>query len=659
MPIWRLPARTQQPKTPVYIAPTLQIGDGLRLFHRFDEGAGNTRNDSVGTNHAAEIGGAVTRVGPGLVSPFAVSFNQTTFLRITDNPQISFTGNLFGSIWFKLDASNSLDFPGIVAKWAAPDQRSFLLMYHKPLNRYVFQASANGVDALFVTANTFGAPATGVKHFIEFFVDINTHKIGIAVNRGSFDLADYPASNVFDSTADLEIGRLATSTDVIFGVADAFAMWDRRLSEANRDTNWNNGDGIEIISPVAKAGLDQTRMEQTTVLMDGSQSVGDGLTYSWEQLTGTSVVLDNPAIATPSFPAPDVATPETLTFRLTVTETDLDEAQDDVAIRIVPTGSNEWLSQTPQEAGIDPNVFYNTFDSMPSPCMIARFDKVIGSKGDVSLVGPTWSASKGLSALIAARQIQLGNIDYDDLIPDSDVPSSPEATLFQFLNMTSDYDLSPHAPGTHFAYNNSSVHHYISHIKDTFYSGVSSVQMYKDAYLTALSPEDAQSFAGFYSGWDEGLSMSTRDGLRVARLIQQRGIWDEVRILAESFMTGLWQQQIPDTATQSTDESDEFTNQAGTSDVLKDDWSLGHWYLTPEGIQGAVVAREYLAMYGKFGTSICVSRETGLIGASVNVGGDINDDPLTRIQATHFCAIINACSEVPETPTLAQLLNGD
>lgn len=661
MAIWRPPPRAQQPKKPVYIPPILGIGDGLISFWSLNESTGNPRVDSVGISDLSEQGGTVTRLVPGKVGD-AATFVQTNYLKIADNAPLSVTGSF--SIWAWVRRSSSLtNFnPGIIGKWAHTDQRSYTLRYDLTADRFNFTVSSDGTGG----ANAANiqhslAPSAGTWYFLQAYVDLDGDvmgfRIGTVSSIGSWETTPYTFAGVFNGTADFEVGRLGTSGDVFYGDIDAAGLSSRRLSDTNWNLLWNNGNGLELITPVAKAGYDQTRMELETVFLDGSQSFGDGLIYSWSQLSGTSVSLNNPTTPNPSFTAPDVSTPETLVFELTVVETDLDEASDQVSIRIVPTGSNEWLWYTPAEAGVDPDTFYPTFDSIPSPSMIARFDRVIGAKGDITLVGPTWSASKGLSALIAARQIQLGNIDYDDLIPDSDVPTSPEATLFQFLNMTSDYDLSPHAPGTHFAYNNASVHYYISHLKDTFYSGVSSVQMYQNAYLTALSPEDNQSFAGFYSGWDEGLSMSTRDALRVARLIQQRGIWNGVRILAESFMTGLWQQQIPDSATQSTDESDEFTNQSSTSDVMKDDWSLGHWYLTPDGIQ--VVTREYLAMYGKFGTSICISRETGIIGASVNVGGAVNDDALTRIQAVHFCAIIDATEESLGVSILAQLLGGD
>jgi hypothetical protein len=61
--------------------------------------------------------------------------------------------------------------------------------------------------------------------------------------------------------------------------------------------------------PVAQAGPDQTVQEGSPVLLDGSASYDpdiETLTYTWLQLHGSTVTLDNPHSATPRFTAPSV-----------------------------------------------------------------------------------------------------------------------------------------------------------------------------------------------------------------------------------------------------------------------------------------------------------------------------------------------------------------
>jgi hypothetical protein len=77
-------------------------------------------------------------------------------------------------------------------------------------------------------------------------------------------------------------------------------------------------------APLADAGADQTRNEQTLVTLQGSGSRdpdGDGLTYSWTQVGGVLVTLSDDRAANPGFQAPAVGPGgETLEFELLVAD---------------------------------------------------------------------------------------------------------------------------------------------------------------------------------------------------------------------------------------------------------------------------------------------------------------------------------------------------
>jgi hypothetical protein len=71
--------------------------------------------------------------------------------------------------------------------------------------------------------------------------------------------------------------------------------------------------------PNAHAGVDQKVNLGEEVTLNGEESEsGQKLTYSWKQLTGLPVVLQNPDTATPTFTAPD--SNSLLIFELTVTD---------------------------------------------------------------------------------------------------------------------------------------------------------------------------------------------------------------------------------------------------------------------------------------------------------------------------------------------------
>ncbi|WP_275900366.1 myxosortase-dependent M36 family metallopeptidase [Pyxidicoccus trucidator] len=75
-------------------------------------------------------------------------------------------------------------------------------------------------------------------------------------------------------------------------------------------------------APTANAGVDIAASELQPVTLSGSASDddGDSLTYTWVQISGTSVALSGATTATATFTVPDSAGNETLSFRLTVSD---------------------------------------------------------------------------------------------------------------------------------------------------------------------------------------------------------------------------------------------------------------------------------------------------------------------------------------------------
>jgi len=81
-------------------------------------------------------------------------------------------------------------------------------------------------------------------------------------------------------------------------------------------------DNVPNDPPTANAGLDGIVEERASYTLSGSASDlnGDTLTYRWFQTAGTPVALSNANTLTASFIAPEVATSETLTFTLWVSD---------------------------------------------------------------------------------------------------------------------------------------------------------------------------------------------------------------------------------------------------------------------------------------------------------------------------------------------------
>ena len=85
----------------------------------------------------------------------------------------------------------------------------------------------------------------------------------------------------------------------------------------------------------ASAGADQQVTEGELITLDATASEGSSLSYSWEQVSGTTVTLSSSTTAQPVFIAPDVTSPETLRFRVTVQDDQSGTDTDEVDITIL------------------------------------------------------------------------------------------------------------------------------------------------------------------------------------------------------------------------------------------------------------------------------------------------------------------------------------
>jgi hypothetical protein len=115
----------------------------------------------------------------------------------------------------------------------------------------------------------------------------------------------------------------------------------------------NNVDVNQL--PTADAGSDQEVDELTLVTLNGTGSNdpdGDTLVYSWTQIDGIPVELDDPSSPNPSFTAPEVNSPgNVLTFQLTVSDGNGGNATDTVDIIV-----NIVLVQPIADAGPDQTI---------------------------------------------------------------------------------------------------------------------------------------------------------------------------------------------------------------------------------------------------------------------------------------------------------------
>lgn len=192
----------------------------------------------------------------------------------------------------------------------------------------------------------------------------------VILNNANTAIANFTAPEV-NSLTPLEFELTVTDND---GITDT----DQVMIEVSDVPPPN-------VVPLANAGLDQIVNENDIVTLSGSGTDSDGtiVAYSWNQLSGDTVVLNNADTATASFTAPAVISAMPLAFELTVT--DDDGATDTDQVIIVVNDSPPPNAAPQANAGLD--------QSVEEGAMVTLHGS--GTDSDGTIVGYSWNQISG------------------------------------------------------------------------------------------------------------------------------------------------------------------------------------------------------------------------------------------------------------------------
>jgi hypothetical protein len=209
----------------------------LVSYWKLEEDAQADRQDSHGAFHLTQNGGVGRTTGK---INFATQFSGGQYLSRAHEGNLSGTGTSFTVAgWF---LTNSAGDQAFAAKWTSgTNQREYLV--YQTASRFKLLVSANGSSSSTVSADTFGAPSTGVAYFLAAGYDVAAQRIWIQVNAGTRDQAVY-SSGIFAGNSPFYLGAYSGIFALLNGWIDEVGFWRRSLSTTEVSQLYAGGNGL-------------------------------------------------------------------------------------------------------------------------------------------------------------------------------------------------------------------------------------------------------------------------------------------------------------------------------------------------------------------------------------------------------------------------------
>ncbi len=177
---------------------------------------------------------------PNIAAQFVAASNQG--FSLADNASLS-TGDIdfSGCAWVN---SNSFGADRTFACKSAVNLTEWVCRYNSATSRYRFLSSTDGITATaFVDGNNFGAPGTGVWHFLAWTHDSVANQISLSVNAGTADTAAC-ATGPTDRAGSFAIGERPGISAAWDGLIDCVGFWKKVLTTAEITLLYKGGVGM-------------------------------------------------------------------------------------------------------------------------------------------------------------------------------------------------------------------------------------------------------------------------------------------------------------------------------------------------------------------------------------------------------------------------------
>jgi Concanavalin A-like lectin/glucanases superfamily len=223
------------------------INNNLISYWKLDESSG-TRFDMIGFNHLSNNNGVTSAAGKiGNASVFASA--STQYLSIASNSSLQIGSSSFTFAgWVKFTTvSASMDMINKLSTGGTGLE--YMLDFSFATNRMRLSISTDGTTTTNVSANSFGAPSTGIWYFIVCWFNVSDGTLNIQINNGPVDSVATGYTQVYVGTTQFNLGRAESAISdyrYLNGSLDEVGFWKKVLTDQERSYLYNYGMGRTI-----------------------------------------------------------------------------------------------------------------------------------------------------------------------------------------------------------------------------------------------------------------------------------------------------------------------------------------------------------------------------------------------------------------------------
>ena len=252
------------------------LSDDLISFWNLEEDTGTTRNDSVGTNHLADVN-SVTQIAGKVGNGASFASANTKRLAVASNPSVTM-GDIDYSIsaWFYVNSASGAQ---TIAGKDATSNRDYLLFTSGSSVRF----TAFGNNSLSIgTAIATGTLSANTWYFVTAYHSATENKVGISLNGAAFNTTVTSGASGSHAGSDFSIGGTQIGS-YLTGRVDSVGLWKKQLTLSEAQTLYNNGLGqsypfneVVAVAPTEPLSLSALPNTTGTAALTWSPPTNDG-----------------------------------------------------------------------------------------------------------------------------------------------------------------------------------------------------------------------------------------------------------------------------------------------------------------------------------------------------------------------------------------------